>query len=301
MRQSTRRPPRRAAVALAGLLAAALSALTLAACGGSSGSVVDPVAQAATTSTGAAGYRLNFHMKISSPLLPAPLTSTGQGSVNVHPHAASLALALNFGNNPQIIQALGSSVLHMQELLRGTTIYMKLPASISSKIPGFTKPWIELDLAKAASSAGMPGLSSLLNNPASSDPSQFLHYLRATAGKVTKVGTQTVDGVQATHYRATIDLHKVPNAVPPSQRAALRQSISALERISNLRMLPMDVWIDGKHLVRMMQLDFGETVRGQQLHIAMQLDIPAYGPQSIPPAPPANQVTNLNALISGGA
>jgi hypothetical protein len=73
---------------------------------------------------------------------------------------------------------------------------------------------------------GIPGLSSLLSNPTSSDPSQFLRYLRATSGGVTKVGTQTVDGFQTTEYRAKIALNRAPNAFPAASRAQVRQTIA---------------------------------------------------------------------------
>ena len=83
----------------------------------------------------------------------------------------------------------------------------------TSKIPTFSKPWLKVNLAQAASAAGIPGLSSLASNPASTDPSQLLQYLRAVSGTVTKVGSESVNVVQTTRYHAQIDLDRVPDAL----------------------------------------------------------------------------------------
>lgn len=282
----------------AAALVTLLSAIAVAGCGGSVANVVDPVAQAATTSTQAAGYRLNMTLAISSSALPSPITGSGQGAFDVRAHAGAFTLSMNLGNNPQVKQALGSSTLQVQELIKGQTIFMKLPSAITSRVPTFGgKPWIEVNLAKLA---GIAGLSSLTSNPATSDPSQLLNFLRAS-GKVTKVGSEQVDGLQTTHYRGTIDLSRIANALPAASRHAVQQSVKALERMTTLRQLPFDVWVDGQHLVRRMTMSFSQSVSGQSETVSMRIDIPQYGPQPVPAAPPADQVTNLSALTGGGA
>jgi hypothetical protein len=282
-------------VALTATLACAIA---VAGCGGSVGSVVDPVAQAATTSTKTVGYRLNMTLAISSSALPTPITGSGQGAFNVAAHAGAFTLSMNLGNNPQVVQALGGSTLQVQELIKGQTIFMKLPSAITSRIPGFGgKPWVEVNLAKLA---GVAGLSSLTSNPATSDPSQLLNFLRAS-GHVTKVGTEQVGGLQTTHYRGTVDLSRIANAVPAASRQAVQQSIQALEKMTTLRQLPFDVWVDGQHLVRKMTMSFSQSISGQSESVSMRIDIPQYGPQPVPATPPADQVTNLSALTGGGA
>ncbi len=275
-----------------------LGAIAVAGCGGSVANVVDPVAQAATTSTKTAGYRLNMSLAISSSALPSPITGSGQGAFDVPAHAGAFTLSMNLGSNPQVVQALGGSTLQVQELIKGQTIYMKLPTALTSRLPTFGgKPWVEVNLAKIA---GVAGLSSLTSNPATSDPSQLLNFLRAS-GKVTKVGTEQVNGVQTTHYRGAIDLSRIANALPGASRQAVQQSVQALEKMTTLRELPFDVWVDGQHLVRRMTISFSESVSGQSETVSMRIDIPQYGPQPIPAAPPADQVTDLNALAGGGA
>src|SRR5580704_6296486 len=89
-------------------LVSTICAVAVAGCGGggSVASVIDPVAQAATTSTKTAGYRLNMSLSIASSALPTPITGTGQGAFSVPDHAGSFTLNMNLGNSPQIVQAL---------------------------------------------------------------------------------------------------------------------------------------------------------------------------------------------------
>lgn len=293
----------RASWAGAGALSLAACAVALAGCGSSSvANVVDPVAQAATISTNTSGYRVNLAMTMTDPALSTPITATGQGAFDVPAHAGVFTISLNFGNSPQIAQVLGGSTLRMEELIKGQTFYMKLPPAITSKVPTFgSKPWLELNLAQLAASSGVPGLGSLASNPTTENPSELLNFLRAASGKVITVGTAQVNGVHTTEYRGSINLDRVPDAMPAASRPAARQAIQSLERVTSLRELPFEVWVDGQHLVRRLALTFSETVSGQTVTASMRLDIPEYGPQSVPAAPPAGQVTNLNALTGGGS
>ncbi len=270
-------------------------------CGASASGVIDPVARAAVVSNQAAGMRMNMTMQVTSAALPNPIVMTGEGSLRIPDHTGSFILAMHLPNLPQIVQALGSDTLQISELLDGTTVYIKLPKAMLGRSAAAGRPWLKINLAQAASAAGIPGLSALVNNPASTDPSQYLRYLRATGGAVTKVGTDTVNGVPSTHYRAQINLGRVPDAFPAAARSQVRQAVAALERIAHIQILPVNVWIDGHQLVRRMQLGFQETVVGQTLGVAIRLDIPQYGPQPALVFPPASQVTDVTRYASGSA
>jgi hypothetical protein len=301
----TRAGTRRAAAILA---ATALggSALVVSGCGSSSSSNnnngnggSDPVAMAATRSTSVSGYRMTMNMQISSPALPSALTATGNGTFDIKDKAGEFSLAMDLGNNPQVTQVLGGSKLQIDEILNWPDIYMKLPAIIANRLSGAGKPWIKIDLTKAAAAGGVPGLSSLTSNPASSDPSQMLQYLRAVSGQISNQGKEQVGGLDTTHYAATIDLNKVANALPESSRAAARQSIPAMEKLLGKSTLPVEVWIDSQHLVRRMKMSFDSNSSGQSATIGMTIDIPEYGPQPAPSLPSADQVTDASSLLGG--
>jgi hypothetical protein len=280
-------------------LACAAAALALAGCGSSSSNSASAnnVVRAAFVSTSTSGYQMKFSMQLNSSALPQPITGVGVGAFDVRDHTGSLALDMNLGNSPQVVQLLGSSTFRIDEVINGTTIYVKLPAALTSKVPSLSsKPWLKVDIAKLASSAGVSGLSSLVNNPASSDPSQFLQYLRA-AGTVTKEGTAVVNGAQTTQYRASINLDKVPSAVPSASRASAQQAIAGIEKLTHLRQIPVVVWIDGHNLVRRMRITLDESLpTGQTVSTRITVDLLKYGPQPQPVVPPASQVTDASAL-----
>jgi len=140
--------------ALFGAILCIVAALATSGCGAAN--VVDPVAQAATSSTGAPGYRMIFSSQFSSPALPFPVTSTGRGSFDARHHVGSLALDVNLPNLPQVVTALGGSTLHLEERIAGLVLYMKFPPVLARRIPG-GKPWFKINFARAAAAAGIPG------------------------------------------------------------------------------------------------------------------------------------------------
>jgi len=281
------------------MLAAAAAAISLAISGCGSSSVsnaLDPVAQAASASTSTAGYRMNLSMQMTSPALPGGITASGTGSFDVRDHAGAFNLRMTLPDVPQLTQVLGSNGLSIQEILSGMVVYVRMPQALASKLPA-GKPWVKIDVAKQAASMGMPGLQSLTSSPFSSDPSQLLQYLRSVSGGVTKVGTATVAGFHTTEYKGTVDLSKVADKVPTTNRAAIRQTIQQMENLTHVKSLPVEVWIDNSHLVRKMALQMNITEpTGMSLGMAMQLVIPVYGPQPRPVPPPASQVNDLSAL-----
>jgi hypothetical protein len=289
-----------AAAALAAALAAAGCGSASSGSGASSARV--SLLRAADVTNAAAGYRAAFHLTLRTASLPSAIAATGSGSFDPAAHSGALSIAMSFGGVPQVTAVLGGSTLRMREILEGKRIYIGLPAALASKLPG-GRPWLSVNLAKLASRAGIPGLSSLLDNPASADPAQFLQYLRAVSGRVRTIGSATIDGRRTTGYRATIDLSKAARVAPAAERQTAAQAIAAIERETGLRRVPVEVWIDGQHLVRRIVVTMTENLpsTGQRLTTAITADILSYGPQPTPQLPPASQVTDLDSLIGAQA
>jgi hypothetical protein len=282
------------AVAAAGA-AAAVVVVTASGCGAAN--TLDPVAKAASISTTTPGFQMHFQVRFGSPQLPTALTATGTGSIDARDRAGSVVFVMNAGRDPGLKKALGGSTLRLEELVDGTVVYVKLPPAIAAKLPG-GRPWMKVDLAKAS---GIPGFSSLANNPVSSDPSQFLSYLQATSGHVSKRGTEVVNGIQTTHYHATINLNRVPDALPSESRKGAKQAVSSIERLTGLKQLPVDAWIDSNNLIRRMQISFAESLAPSvKLNIGMTMDFVKYGPQPKPMFPSADQVNDASSLAGLG-
>jgi hypothetical protein len=282
--------PRSRLVASAGGVAV-LAGIAFAVFGSTTSNLVDPVALAATHSASAPGYRVRFSLEMSSSALATPITMAGSGIVDSRDRSASMSLSASFPGNPQVIQQLGSSTLTLDEIVAGTTVYMKLPAALTSQIALAGKSWIAVNLAKLS---GIPGLSSLGGSPMSSDPSQMLQYLRAASDSVVSAGRERVNGFETTHYRAELNLSRVLSALPASDQAAAQQGLSAIEQQLNVGDIPVDVWIDAHHLVRRMTMTFDATVaNGSTLAETMTMQISDYGRQQRPTPPPAEQVVNV--------
>lgn len=60
---------------------------------------------------------------------------------------------------------------------------------------------------------------------------------------------------------------------------------------------PLDVWVDGHHLVRQLKLGFGECVSGTHFTFAMTADLYDYGPKAAPRLPASNEVYDLTPLL----
>jgi LppX/LprAFG-like lipoprotein len=106
----------------------------------------------------------------------------------------------------------------LDEVLNGTTIYLQSPL-LTSNLPN-GKTWLKLDLQKAAPKG--VDLSALTTQ----SPTKLLSQLQA-AGNVTTVGDETINGTATTHYRAKLDLSKLPKVAAPA----------------NATYAPIDIWI----------------------------------------------------------
>src|SRR5947209_18011210 len=270
----------RTRLSAAGLAVAAVAgAGALSGCGASN--VIDPVAKAADASAAAPGYRMTFSMQINSGALPGAVSVTGSGACDPPAHAGSFALKMALPNIPAVNQVFGSGGLAVQEVLKGSIVYVKLPAALTSRIPGATsRSWIRVDLSKLAGGQGS-ALSALAANPVAGDPSQLLQY-RGGSGGMTKVGSEQVAGRSTTHYRGHVDLSQAASRVPSASRKAIQRAISLLESEGFAKQLPVDVWVDGQGLVRQMKMRMSASPNGQAFGATIQVTIPQYGPQPAP-------------------
>lgn len=259
---------------------------------------MDPIAQAATVSSHAPGFRMNVSVSMTSSAFNGPVTAYGDAVVDPRDQAASMSFAMDFSSVPQVSQVLGDPTVRMDMIIEGHAMYMKLPQTLLRSIPNAGgKPWLEINLTKAA---GIPGLSSLGNGPATSDPRQMLQYLRAASAGVTNEGRQRVDGVPTTHYHAELSLDRLGAGLPTAEQDAVRQALSKLRQTTGQSALPIDVWVDAHHLVRRMAMSISLNVGGQSLQENTVADMFDYGPQPRPALPPSDQVRDATSLLTGG-
>jgi len=227
--------------------------LSLAGCGGSSNEAVtgDPVAAAAEATS----------KQLSEKVLL-------EGKVDLSGQAVKLAGNGAFSNGDgkgklQLVVSIGSfGPGNLDEVFDGNTVWLRSPL-LTSTLRG--KHWIKLDLAKPAEVLGFD-----LNALTGQAPSSALEKLRLK-GKVTKVGTDTIDGVQTTHYRKELN-------------GAYHSA---------------DAWVDDKGLVRRLKLDYDAKVdptSKQGAHTVVTMDLSDFGTAVSAPPPPASDAVDSSEV-----
>jgi hypothetical protein len=276
-----------------GVCAAAVAgAAALSGCGASS--TIDPVAQAADVTSQQQGAQISLLEQLTGPGLPAGTTISGTGYVNEP--ARETLLTLDLSKVPGLGGAgAGSSTATLE--MHYPTLYMRFPA-LTGELPA-GKTWIKLDLGAVAKSAGIN--LSQLSSSGGIDPTQYLSYLRASGTQLTTVGPETINGVATTHYRTTIELSRVVDALPAADRASAEAGIAQLEKTSGIHAIPIDVWVDAQHRVRREQFTLSvNSPTAQGVQISVRVDYLSFGPTPPIVPPPASSVFDLTGLLGAG-
>lgn len=218
----------------------------------------------------------------------ASASGTGRFSATDNTGTMSATLSL-----PGAAASLGQ--IQTQLIADGHDLYIKLPSTLAT-VTG--KQWIAINLEQSGRAASLPGLGSVAKYAAMlSNPGQYLTYLNAVSSTgIQDLGKETINGVETTHYRAQLDLNKVADVVPAADRAATEQIVAALQQHTHISQIPVDVWIDSNDHVRRIALGQSAGKSSQGVSFALTSDFTDYGPQQVPPPPPASETLNISSL-----
>jgi hypothetical protein len=235
---------------------------------------VSNLSEAAATTRSAGSARVDMHMTTTAD--GREVTMHGVGAIAFgRPQKGDLRLTMGVPTVPVPLQ--------MHEIVDGLVVYMDVPL-LSSSLPS-AKPWIKLDLGKLGHQAGI-NLGSIMDS-SNNDPSQALSYLTGASSNVQNLGTDTVRGVQTTHYRATVDLQKVVAHAPARDRKALRQTMATLRQQLGTSTFPVDAWIDSAGRARRISEKMAMPALGA--HMSMTEDLYDFGVKVNVTPPPADQ------------
>jgi hypothetical protein len=191
----------------------------------------------------------------------------GGGAVDYSTRACEMTIA-------STVAGVGAGARNITTELRivGGYVYVRLPNGIGGAALPPGKTWMRQPVPPALAGAG------------SNDPSQAIDELRSIARELRLVGTESVGGVETTHYGATVVLAgtqawaSIQAANPAMARNPLMQSLAH-------QPLNMDAWIDeGGRLRRLTEtihfalaglVPVAAPGDGEDVHLA--LDIPEYG------------------------
>lgn len=169
---------------------------------------------------------------------PAPNAISGDGVISFSPDAAQLAVKIPSGGTLTI-------------RLLGQVLYLMVPPQAGK--PATPKPWIKIDLDKAAQSSLGASFSSL--SPSGSvNPADLLGYLQGVS-TLKKVGTESIRGVPTTHYQGTVDLNKLAAKLTGQAQKSYRQLVSKLHTTT----VPVGLWVDDRGRATQIRTTLPET------------------------------------------
>jgi hypothetical protein len=247
-------------------------------------SALDPVAQAADVTSaqkGGVGFAMTGTVDSNGTRVPI----AGTGTVDRGGKHGAMTVTTSAGGQD----------IKIDEIIAGHVIYMRSKL-FEKELPG-GKSWLKIDLDKAAAHEGLD-LKSLGTDGPSQDPAQLLDYLRG-AGKSTKLSTEEVRGVKTTRYHVDVDPQKaLAKTASPDAKAALKKVFSTLRS----KTIPVDVYVDDKHLVRREHMGFAVTEKGQSASMEFTIDYTGFDvPVKADPPADGDTVDALKLLSAAGA
>lgn len=219
------------------------------------------------------------------------VTSLG-GAITIRAGSVNVGGTFQFQLKPSLMvdenlnAAEGGQSVAIDEILSGTTLYMKVPG-LSSQT---SKPWVEINLSGVSGNLGA-ALNQLLQNAETSNPLTQTQELTASKD-AREVGTQVIDGVNTTHYAGTLSPSAALAKLSPSLRQDLSSTMNQLQGS-----ISWNIWTDSQHNLR--QLSETYSVAGSPFTLTMSVTS-INQPVSVT-LPPASQVTVLPASALSGA
>jgi len=256
------------------LAGALLFILIAAGCSGG-GLALDPVASAADRTLDKQTGRFEMAVNVDIPQF-GRTTIRGGGTFSNPDQAMQMTMD---------VPGIGTPTSSMELRMLYPMVYMHVP---TFPLPN-GKSWIKVDLRRALQKVGM----NLPQPGGTQSPTDALGQLRGSKN-AKKLGTDTIDGVRATHYRVKVDLDEALARATPQQRKVLQQLASTARR-HGIDFVPkhVDVWVGDDGLVRRFNENFGRVGR-------VTMTFSDYGtPVAIEPPPPDETVDTFGLLKTG--
>lgn len=178
------------------------------------------------------------------------------------------------------------SGLSGQAIFTGDTLYAKVPSQFSQFVGG-GKPWVKVSVAQAQQQSGMD-LKSVIDQIQQVDPAEQTKMFTASKD-VHKVGTESVDGTQTTHYQGTVTMKEALQRLNAQQRADAQKWLDRAGKSD--RKMNFDLWVDSSNLPRKM-VTKGAAPNGDGGSVTVLYR--DYGKSFKVSAPPSDQVGDLS-------
>ncbi|MEW2133475.1 hypothetical protein [Streptomyces sp. NPDC005435] len=151
--------------------------------------------------------------------------------------------------------------------------------------------WIRYGYADLAKTGGSGSTAYAQDQARRSSPNQSVKLLLAS-GEVKKAGTETVDGVSATHYSGTVDVASLVARSGGLTATQLSDVKSQLHQ-AGITTETVDLWLDGRNLLVKME-ERAKTANGALVNTVHYSD---YGVKVAVQAPPADETKDFKDLL----
>ncbi len=179
----------------------------------------------------------------------------------------------------------------MEMIMDGSMMYMRMPQMQGPGGP--PTEWISIDMSEA-----VPGYEELIELSAGrNDPTNAFGYLQG-AERAEEVGTETVNGIETTHYRGTMNLAHAITELPADLQRDMRLVMRQFREQFGTLTMPFEIWIDADGLLRrMVYVMEGEAAAAAEFSMEMSMDVTEYGNDFELDIPPADDVTDISELV----
>ncbi|MGW0591463.1 LppX_LprAFG lipoprotein [Streptosporangium sp. NPDC002607] len=164
-------------------------------------------------------------------------------------------------------------------ILSGETVYVK--SELLNRFAGTTKPWVKVSLSEL-DAKGQAGVRQFMDQAQQFDLAGTVKLLTASKD-VKAVGTETVGGVDTTHYSGTFPVAEAAQLLDPAKREKLQEEFSQVKNVK------FDLWADAQSLPRKVTL--GGSERG--VTFGLTAFFKGFNEPVEITAPPADQVGDL--------
>lgn len=273
-----------------GAIGVGVSALLLAAgavgCSGDSESPeMEPAAAVAAAAKNAEEIK-SLRYKMTGEV-PEQGTVEGEASMSIDPLEMDMTMSVE---GPTATQS-----GEVQIRLLDQVMYIGGGPEMAKEMDG--KSWMKMDLSALGEDNPLNldelGAGQTTQNPAAE--SGFL----AGAEDVEKVGTETIDGVETTHYKGTVSLDDLRKGNEGESKALREQREKSIEQYEKMGVetLDMDMWIDGEDRTKQFRMQ-GEADGGP---LDMTITFLDYNQPVEIEAPPAEDTFDFAEMMEEAA
>lgn len=264
----------------AGTAAGAAVLVSLTGCMGSGSGKSDAVNVSAAQAIGLASQKT---ASVSSYKVDISVNGTGKASGTAH-GVLQVRLKPQLAAVGDLRQAdFGGHSIPVGEraILLGDTLYAKVPSQLSQFTGG--KPWVKFSISKATQQAGV-NMNQVLQQ---ADPAQQTKIFTGSKD-VHRVGTQSVNGTQTTHYQGTLTPQEAAAKLDPQARTSYQH----MYQQAGAKDVTFDLWVGSDNLPRKLVAKF-TTAQGAATATMIYSN---YNKSVTVSAPPAAQVADGQQL-----